>query len=79
MLTVRVTRGDGSVTFKGWYALAQGRRGRQGAQREMTAWVESGYFAEVVDSSVWATDTELKAWKKATKDGGRYFPLGSLA
>lgn len=74
MRTVRVTRDDGSVTFKGWYSLTRGLRGRYSAERERDAWLEAGYDAEVVDSDDPAVAAELKAWKMATKDGGRYRP-----
>jgi hypothetical protein len=71
-LTVRVTRDDGSVTFKGWY------RGRiDAAVRERNAWLEAGRSAEVVDSRYHAD--QLKAWKSATRNGGRYFPAAVSA
>lgn len=64
---VRVTRDDGSITFRG--AMPHPR-----AVREAAAWTDSfpTYKAEILP----AVDVidEVRAWAKATRDGGRYFP-----
>lgn len=65
--TVRVTRPDGSVTFRGSSMTTKA------AERERDAWRDAGYGAELVDMTTAAP--ELKEWREATKGGGRYFPV----
>lgn len=68
--TVRVTRPDGSVTFRG-NSMPIAR-----AEREAEAWLSTGddYQAEVLEMP--AAKAEIRLWQKATKagDGSRYFP-----
>jgi hypothetical protein len=76
-LTVRVTRDDGSVTFKGWYRATPdmvASPGFRAACREREAWTDAGRDAVVVDSTDTRAAAELKAWKSACRNGGRYFP-----
>lgn len=63
---VRVTRANGSVTFRGT------RMTTQAAEREAQAWIASGRQATLV---AWLdAKAEMKAWKQATKNGGYYKP-----
>lgn len=66
--TVRVTREDGSVTYK------CDRVGLVHAERERDAWLGEGYDAVVVNCANGYYREEQKKWRRAVIDGGRYFP-----
>ena len=64
--TVRVTRDDGSVTFK------CDRVSESHAIRERDAWRAEGWEAEIVN--VKDARVELRAWRAAVRETGRYYP-----
>jgi len=68
--TVRITRDDGSVTYR------CSTTSRAYADAEAAAWHDCGRAAEVTTEQDARAD--LAAWRKATKDaqrtGARYFP-----
>lgn len=68
--TVRVTRPDGSRTYKG-----RGLRPSQAAS-EAAAWVNlhQGYEVDVVSERDPAVRADIAAWKKAITNAYRYFP-----
>lgn len=61
------TTDDGSRTYKGAWSRAH-------CQREADAWRESfpGYVVDVV--AVADARADFRAWSRATREGGRYFP-----
>lgn len=66
-LTVRVERPDGSRSYRGHF---RGTSAEAKAARERDAWRDAGWGAEVVA----ANDPDVATWRRATRDGGRYFP-----
>lgn len=70
--TVRVTRDDGSVTYK------CNRVGLAHAERERDAWTAEGYEAIVVNCANPIYKLDQRAWRRAIIDGHRYFPPEDL-
>lgn len=68
--TVRLTRPDGSRTYKG------SRLRPSQAAREAAAWehLHQGYKADMVDERDPAVQADIAAWKKAITNAYRYFP-----
>ena len=72
---VRITRADGSVTYKG--PMPEPR-----AKREADAWNNAdtsttdnpGTWDAVVIDKTPATTAEVRVWMLATRDGARYYP-----
>ncbi len=68
-LIVKITRDDGSVTYKGPY------RSEIQAEREAGAWREGfpSYDVQIIEHTK-EVSAEVNRWMETTRDGSRYFP-----
>lgn len=64
---VKINRDDGSRSYKGAWTKAR-------CEREADAWRESFPTYDVTLVTVTEGRADVRAWSRATRDGGRYFP-----